>query len=158
MERILIGTDGSPGARAAVAEGIELARLLGAAVTFASVCRAGAIFGNPYYEGTETEAPAQARAAVEQAIEEAERLGVSADYEIVNGDPVDGLLRTARYREADLIVVGSRGLGAIAGAVLGSVSKALVQYSPLPVLVVKERVGAAAEGGRARERELPSTY
>ena len=62
--------------------------------------------------------------------------------EIAEGDPVDELVRAARYQEAELIVVGSRGLGAIAGALLGSVSRALVQHSPVAVLVVKERVGA----------------
>ena len=142
MNRIVIGTDGSPGSRAAVEEGLELARLTGIPVTFICVRHPIVLLGDPYHQRKLSEQLAQARAALDEAMEEADRLGVEADCEIAEGDPVDELIRAARYQEADLIVVGSRGLGAIAGALLGSVSKALVQHAPVPVLVVKEPVGA----------------
>lgn len=152
MERIVIGTDGSPGAQAAVGEGVQLARQLGIPVTFVYVRSPISILGEPYYQRKLTSQLAQARTVLEAALAEAERFGVAADYEIAEGDPADEILRTARYREADLIVVGSRGLGAIAGALLGSVSGALLRRAPLPVLVVKER---AQTGGAAQhEREL----
>ena len=142
MNRIVIGTDGSPGGRAAVEEGLELARLVGAPVTFICVRHQIVLLGDPYYQRKLSEQLAHARAALDEAMDKADRIGVEADCEIAEGDPVDELIRAARYQEADLIVVGSRGLGAIAGALLGSVSRALVQHSPVPVLVVKERVGA----------------
>lgn len=142
MSRIVIGTDGSPGGLAAVGQGLELAQRLGASVTFVSVRHPIPLLGDPYYQRRLSQQLADARSALDQAMDAADRLGVDADCEIAEGDPVDELVRAARYQEADLIVVGSRGLGAIAGALLGSVSKALVQHSPVPVLVVKERVGA----------------
>jgi nucleotide-binding universal stress UspA family protein len=142
MDRIVIGTDGSPGSTAAVEEGLEFARLLGVPVTFIYVRHPITLLGEPYYQRRLSGQLAHARAALDEAMDVAERVGVEADCEIVEGDPVDELVRAARYQEADLIVVGSRGLGAIAGAMLGSVSKALVQHSPVPVLLVKERVGA----------------
>lgn len=142
MNRIVIGTDGSPGGRAAVDQGLELARRLGASVTFICVRHPIVLLGDPYYQRKLSEQLNHARAALDEAMDEADRLGVDADCEIAEGDPVDELVRAARYQEAGLIVVGSRGLGAIAGALLGSVSRALVQHSPVPVLVVKERVGA----------------
>jgi nucleotide-binding universal stress UspA family protein len=145
MNRILIGTDGSPGARAAVEEGLDLARRLGAAVTLVAVRRAIPLLGDPFYQRRLSEQLRNARAVLDEAKAEADRLGVDADYEILEGDAVDEILRAARYGEVDLIVIGSRGLGPVAGAVLGSVSRALVQYSPIPVLVVKERVGARRE-------------
>ena len=140
MNRIVIGADGSPGGGVAVEEGLELARLTGTPVTFICVRHPIVLLGDPYYQRRLSHQLAQARAALDEAMEEADRVGVEADCEIAEGDPVDELIRAARYQEADLIVVGSRGLGAIAGALLGSVSKALVQHSPVPVLVVKERV------------------
>ena len=155
MKQIVIATDGSPGGRAAVDEGLELARLLSGRATFVSVRHAIPVLGDPYYQHKLTEQLAHARTAVDDAMAEAERLGVTAEYEIAEGDAADEILRTARYHEADLIVVGSRGLGAIAGALLGSVSRKLVQHSPIPVVVVKER--EPAEAG-AHERKLTAAH
>jgi len=140
MKRILIGTDGSPGARAAVAEGLVLARPLGAEVTFVAVRpRVAGLLGEPYYQRRLSAKLAGARTALDEALAEAERLGVEAEHQIAEGDPAEEILRVAGHLDADVIVVGSRGLGAVAGALLGSVSRFLVQHSPVPVLVVKER-------------------
>lgn len=57
----------------------------------------------------------------------------------VEGDPRDVIVRTADEWPADLIVVGARGLGAIKGFLLGSVSKTVVRHASCPVLVVKGR-------------------
>jgi nucleotide-binding universal stress UspA family protein len=154
MERIVIGTDGSPGARAAVSTGVELARRLGASVTFVSVRHAIPILGDPYYQRKLSEQLSAVREALAEAMGEADGANVNADYEILEGHTVDELLRAARYRHAGLIVIGSRGLGAIAGALLGSVSRALVQDSPIPVLVVKEASPDTPTGETVPEREL----
>ncbi|HZR91951.1 MAG TPA: universal stress protein [Gaiellaceae bacterium] len=146
MERIIIAVDGSRGAQAAVKEGVELARIMGASVTFVAVRHAIPLLGDPFYQRKLTEQMAALKPGLEQAMEEADRAGVNADYEIAEGSIVSEILRAARYREAGMIVVGSRGLGAFRGALLGSVSMGLVELSPLPVLVVKE--------GRAAERPL----
>lgn len=64
-------------------------------------------------------------------------LGERAKVEVVPGyAPANDLLAYAERSGADLIVMGSRGLGAIRG-VLGSVSYAVLRESPIPVLVVK---------------------
>jgi nucleotide-binding universal stress UspA family protein len=146
MERIVIATDGSPGARAAITEGLELALLLGAAVTFVAVRSSAPLFGSASLASAPhlSDELRETRSALEGAMEEAERAGVPADYEIAEGHVADEIVRTARYREADLIVVGSRGLGDIASVLLGSVSRELVEGSPLPVMVVK-RPGAQAD-------------
>lgn len=64
-------------------------------------------------------------------------LGDRASIEVVPGyTPATDILAYAEKVEADLIVMGSRGLGAIRG-VLGSVSYAVLRESPVPVLVIK---------------------
>jgi nucleotide-binding universal stress UspA family protein len=154
MNHIVIGTDGSPGGCAAVSEGLEFARRLGASVTFVSVIPSMPVFGDAYYANEHVEQRTRAHQAAVGALAEAAGVGVSADYEIHEGSTADEILRAGRYHEAELIVVGSRGLGAVAGARLGGVSRRLVQHSSIPVLVVKEP-GAVVK--RAAERELVGT-
>jgi nucleotide-binding universal stress UspA family protein len=56
---------------------------------------------------------------------------------VVSGDPRAEIVRVAREWAADLVVVAARGLGAVATAVLGSVSLAVVRHAPCAVLVVR---------------------
>jgi len=60
---------------------------------------------------------------------------------VVSGDPREEIVRVAREWAADLVVVGARGLGALATAVLGSVSLALVRHAPCAVLVGRPNAG-----------------
>ena len=64
---------------------------------------------------------------------------VTVERHVVQAHPVDALMEHARG--ARLLVVGSRGRGGLASAVLGSVSRRLVHISPCPVLVLHERDG-----------------
>jgi nucleotide-binding universal stress UspA family protein len=76
----------------------------------------------------------------EHALDRAQTLaheeGCEADEEVLEGNPADHVVELARARNATLIVVGSRGLGAVAGALLGSVSSAIIHRADRPVLVV----------------------
>src|SRR5690348_5986709 len=137
MHRIVIATDGSPGAQAAVLDGLDLALATESAVTFVYVRHDMPLLGSPFYERRLSKQLKRARAALDEAKAVADELGVEADTDITEGDVVEEILRAAIYRDADVIVVGSRGLGMVAGAVMGSVAKTLVELSPVPVLVVK---------------------
>lgn len=53
------------------------------------------------------------------------------------GYPVPTILNVAEEEEADLIVMGTRGLGRLSGLLLGSISRAVVEDAPCPVLLVK---------------------
>lgn len=63
--------------------------------------------------------------------------GLVVETVAAHGDPAPVLVRHASEVFADLLVVGNRGLGPLAGALLGSVSAALVDHAPCPVLVVR---------------------
>jgi nucleotide-binding universal stress UspA family protein len=57
--------------------------------------------------------------------------------ETLEGLPAEAILDVAKNRDVDLIVMGSRGLGRLAGALLGSQSQKVVQHAPCPVLIVR---------------------
>lgn len=64
--------------------------------------------------------------------------GVRASWRCVIGHPASAIVECARAIEADLIVVGTRGHGRVASALLGSVSAAVIDRAPCPVLVARE--------------------
>jgi nucleotide-binding universal stress UspA family protein len=66
------------------------------------------------------------------------KAGVSFECEVVSGDPVSALCDLAEEYGCSAIVIGAHGKGAIASALLGSVSHALVHASPVPVTIVRQ--------------------
>jgi len=135
-EPVVVATDGSQGAEAAVAAGARVARTLGTRAIILYVRPSLGPLGEPYYQEKLTEQMGHARAALERANELVAREGVDAEEEILEGSAADRVVELARARNAPLIVVGSRGLGAVSGALLGSVSSAIVHRADRPVLIV----------------------
>lgn len=77
------------------------------------------------------------RALLKVYEEIAKARGLIAKTVLVKAHPAKAILDVAKSEGADLIVVGSRGLGGVKGLFLGSVSNAVVQNSKVPVMVVK---------------------
>ncbi|MBB5335741.1 universal stress protein [Pectinatus brassicae] len=61
----------------------------------------------------------------------------NTDYELRVGDPAKIILSYSKDKNMDLIVMGSRGLGAIKQIIMGSVSQYLATHAECPVLVVR---------------------
>ena len=61
----------------------------------------------------------------------------NVDTIVRGGAPADQIIRAADELEADLIVVGGRGKGAVAAIVLGSVAYQVLHHAPCPVLVTR---------------------
>lgn len=76
--------------------------------------------------------------------------GVDVSFEGFRGPPANGLV--AASRDADLLVVGARGLGGFRGLALGSVSDQCVRHAGCPVVVVRDEHSADIE----RSRQLDS--
>ncbi len=76
--------------------------------------------------------------------------GIDATFRVVKGtnkDPADLIAVVAREVDADVIIVGTRGHGRVAGMLLGSVTQRLLHVAPCPVLAVPAKVAAAAGVG-----------
>lgn len=140
MKRILVATDGSEAALEATRFAIDLAAEQEAELVIAHVVRdmdvipatvvqIGGVFPH--------EADAHDLELLEDAAALAHEHGVTATTVLLRGDTVPELIGYADGRDVDLIVVGSRGRGAVAGVLLGSVSQALLHESRRPVLVVR---------------------
>src|SRR5581483_12334278 len=106
MNRILIATDGSDGAWAAVAEGVELAEEVGADVLFVYARHDSALLGEPVYQHHLTEQFQRAREALGVAEAEAERHHVEHESLILEGDPARCVAEAGRVENVDLVVVG----------------------------------------------------
>jgi len=59
--------------------------------------------------------------------------------EILQGPPADAILRVAKTRDVDLIVMGARGLGSLGSLLLGSVSQKVMAHADCPVIIVREQ-------------------
>jgi nucleotide-binding universal stress UspA family protein len=145
--RIVIGTDGSDDAVAAARRAVEV---LASDATIHLVCVAeppavvSAGMESGFAGGIAT--PQEVDTAWAGAISEAEQalevttsaLGaVTVEPSVAQGDPGAVLCDRATDLGADVVVVGSRGRGAIRRALLGSVSTYVVHNAPCPVLVVR---------------------
>lgn len=139
MKKILIGTDGSETARAAIDAGLELATEDHAEVVFVHVT--SLLEFAPETNGSE--APqrlprADTDAILCEAVERAHAVGIEPRTELLIGYAPKQILLLARDIDADLIVIGSRGLGRIKSAVLGSTSREVLAKADRPVMVVRE--------------------
>ncbi len=128
---VIVGYDGSPGSKAALATAVEVAKAYGDKLTI--------VFGyeiNPLGGAVSEFAPAL-REVANKRLEEALGLaGIEAEATIVERQPAHGLAELARDRDARVIVVGTNGEGPLRGALLGSTPHKLLALAECPVLVV----------------------
>jgi len=140
MKTIVIATDGSPSAHEAVEFGLDLAAEQKADAVFVHVAPAVDLLptgGFGMSSAQQHELTDEDRSSLEEARTLAVERGVETKTELLLGDPVDEIVAYADSIDADLIVVGSRGHGALTSALLGSVSRGVLHEARRPVLVVR---------------------
>lgn len=141
FETILVPTDGSAHATAALDDAIELAGDEGATLHVLSVADSGPL-GDIRLPG-EAAKPSEAlrdraRSFVDEAVERAEAAGTDATGSVRAGPPPSEILEHAREIEADVIVMGSRGHGGLHRMAVGSVADHVIRFGEFRVLVVAD--------------------
>lgn len=149
--KVLIGTDGSDDAIAAARRAVELlaptasitvAALMEEPVAVTAGFESGFAGGMATPEEIQTEWEAVEGAGSTAVSDTIAALGGAATVEPVVrvGSPGPGLCQLAEELGADVVVVGSRGRGALKRALLGSVSSHVVHNAPCPVMVIRSGV------------------
>jgi len=137
--RILIGVDGSHAADVACELVASLTWPVGTRVTLAGAVVPTVDIVGPVLGGDTTSATERTALGLvlEERAESLRRARLSVETSVEFGRPEELLIERAAETFADLIVVGSRGLGPVASAIRGSVSAHLVDHAGCPVLVVR---------------------
>jgi nucleotide-binding universal stress UspA family protein len=140
VSTIVVGVDGSESARAALRFALEEAGLRGATVRAVAAWHVPvAAYGDAFMPPNPdllSDLEPRARKELEGALAEAgeQAAGVEIEQVVREGPPARVLLDEAD--KADLLVVGSRGLGGFRGLLLGSVSQQCSHHAPCPVVIV----------------------
>lgn len=141
MPGIVVGVDGSAHARHALDWAMREAAMRQVPLTVLTINPAmhSPWTGNRLTMPGEAEAIRQAREAVEAAVAQSSAdLGaerpVSATVTVISGFPANSLIDASR--DADLIVIGSRGTGGFPALLLGSISSQVVHHAECPVVIV----------------------
>ena len=136
LEKILLAVDESEHARKAVPAAIELARAGGGTVHVLHVREL--VYARATVVG---DTPAEAERLVAEVVEELKGAGVAAEGVVRTATfgPARAILEHARDLDASMIVLGSRGLGALGGLLLGSVAHKIIQLATCPILVVRDK-------------------
>lgn len=142
FKHILLPTDGSEAAMRAVAQGVELARSIGAEVTVMTSMEhfPAGIMASAYRPDSRPEEEPGHRLALER-LDQAEKLvtdaGVKCQRILVRDQPVyKGILEAAKTSGADLIVMGTRGLGLMDRLLIGSQTQRVLAHTTIPVLTM----------------------
>ena len=140
LRRIVVAIDGSEPADRALALASELARSAGGAtLTLVSAISAPVTFAPTQVAGLEMVLEAEQQGAERDLAERAERLrgqGARVETVIQVGTASNVVADVAEATNADLVVAGSTGKGAIQRAILGSVTTRLLHLLRRPLLVV----------------------
>ena len=136
---IVVGTDGSPTASVAVGVAQALAKRLRGTLVLVGALDAFGISRQPL------------QAALYEAAEAARAKKVDATAELIEGTPGESILAAAIKHDADLIVVGNRGMGQATRFRLGSVPDWIAHDAPCDLLIVDTT-------GRAGPREPAPPY
>ncbi|SDE48781.1 Nucleotide-binding universal stress protein, UspA family [Paracoccus isoporae] len=146
FEKILVPYDGSHGAERALKKAVDMARLCNAHLVVLTVYRhhsmleaslsmvRGSVERGGNLDNEMREAAREAANYAKRLVKEQGHENVSAFVKA--GQPARTIIATGKEKGCDLIVVGSRGLGATEGYLLGSVSHKVTGLANCPVLVV----------------------
>jgi nucleotide-binding universal stress UspA family protein len=141
---IVVGTDGSETANSAVKQAIDLAKAVGASVQLVSAYEP---VSDSRLRQEQQQAPEDLQwminpredvdSTLEDAKTQAEEAGVEVAIHARQGDPADAILDVAEETNADLIIVGNKGMTGAKRFLLGSVPNKVSHHAPCSVLIIR---------------------
>lgn len=142
MIKLLIAVDGSEHSKHAIEAAARLANACGGAeAVLVNVCDSPVHFGEmpPYdYDSMARLLRAQQETLLDAALTQARACGLDrVGTEGAMGAAAQEIVRSAASHGVDQIVMGTRGMSALGGLLLGSVAQRVVHLAPVPVLLVK---------------------
>lgn len=142
MRKIMVPLDGSENALRAVHYAVSLARDESPALVHLVTVNPGpVIYGEVALDMDLPKLAELQREYSERLLKPAEELlsraGVSYRKEILSGDIAETIVRHAEDLACDVIVMGTRGMGALTSLILGSITMKVVHLTKLPVTLIK---------------------
>ena len=141
---IVVGTDGSETAGEAVRQATELAKAVGARVHLVSAFEP---VGNQRLREERQQVPEDMQwmvnpredveATLNEAAEQIKEAGVDVETFARQGDPADAILDVAEENNADLIIVGNKGMSGAKRFLLGSVPNKVSHHAPCSVMIIR---------------------
>jgi len=141
---IVVGTDGSETASEAVRQATDLAKSVGAQIHLVSAFEP---VGNQRLREERVQAPddmqwmvnerEDVEATLKDATEKIEEAGVKVETYARQGDPADAILDVAEEQNADLIIVGNKGMTGAKRFLLGSVPNKVSHHAPCSVMIIR---------------------
>jgi nucleotide-binding universal stress UspA family protein len=145
VRQVLCPIDFSPISAQAIAWAVDVTRRTGARLTVLHVCEIPPETGDvawPELVAYRDRLDADARLMLHQSVPEGVRSTIVADEQLAVGRPYKEILRVAHERQADVIVMGVSGHGAIGRFFLGATVQHVVRRAECPVLTVRETAHA----------------
>jgi len=140
VSTIVVGVDGSTGAQEALRFAVEEARLRGATLRLVTAWHIPPIAYSGGFVGPfdRRDFEQSAEAACEKALAAVREQTTDLEVERVTGEGQAAHVLLQQAKDADLLVVGTRGHGGFAGLLLGSVSQQCAQHATCPVVIVND--------------------
>ena len=137
---IVVGTDGSGHAERALDEAVAIALRDGAALHIVTAFPDPAVIREKITSGATAHSVNLSEVAdsvLTRAAARAQERGVKPETHALESDPAEAIIEIASAQNADLIVVGSRGLSGVQRILLGSVSSKVSEHASCSVMIVR---------------------
>ena len=138
FKQIVVAIDGSDHSHRALKYARDLAECTGGSLRLVHAFpHTSDLIGYEEYDKLVARRTSQGQAILDDARAKLGQTACEVYEELLEGPPAEAILNVAETREADLIVMGTRGLGSIRSLLLGSVSSKVIQHAPCPVLLTR---------------------
>lgn len=137
FKNILLAFDGSDCSNKALVYAGNLAEQYGAVLWLIHVFpHTSDLLGYEDFEKLFAKRKSAGQVVIDDALQKLDKSTLKVHTELLEGPEAESILKAAKTSQADLIVMGTRGFGAVKGLLIGSVSRKVIHYATCPVMVV----------------------